>query len=158
MIVNEIQGDLFESTGPLAHGCNCMGAYAAGVAGLVRDRYPGAYRAYASTIDRQRFYPGHAQAVYIGKPHHNQGYPHYGQEFDRWVINLGTQVFPGAHANLDLIWFSMRRAAEFISYNVGPKVINIPFLGCGIGGLEWTDVRPVLESIESDVTVNAYYL
>jgi O-acetyl-ADP-ribose deacetylase (regulator of RNase III) len=153
MIVTEIQGDLFESVGPLAHGCNSMGAYAAGVAGLVRERYPIAYKAYASLADTGRFYPGMAQAVYVAK-----NGTLFDMAFDRWVINLGTQVLPGAHADLDLIWFSMRHAAEFVQGAGRPQVINIPFLGCGIGGLTWEPVRARIESIDSDDRVNAYYL
>lgn len=47
-------------------------------------------------------------------------------------------------ARLDLIWGSAL-ALEQMADHFGWKVVALPRPGCGNGGLDWSDVRPVLE-------------
>ena len=34
--------------------------------------------------------------------------------------------------------------------------IAIPKLGCGLGGLDWNDVKPLIEEVFGDVTFDVY--
>lgn len=152
MLITEIKGDMFAdfTEGALAHGCNCRGAYAAGVAGLVRKKFPIAYDSYKVAVEEGRFLPGSAHMVLV--------------DHAKLVFNLATQVQPGAHADLHLIERSVTMAAyavETLSNNGEVpewSYIRMPQIGCGIGGLTWPEVRARIESIDSPVEARVYYL
>lgn len=106
----------------------------AGVARLVRDKYPDAYVAYKSACDSGAFRVGSAQGVWV-EP---------GVTSDRLVYNLGTQRFPGADATAWGIFLSFANMAED-AYNRGLHAVAIPRIGAGIGGLNWdADVAPAI--------------
>ena len=47
---------------------------------------------------------------------------------------------PGANADMELIRLSLEFMLEHMKEN-GVKSVNIPQIGCGIGGLKWEEVH-----------------
>ena len=133
-MLQEVVGDLFETDlAVIAHGCNCQGLFAAGVAGQVRSRFPAAYRAYLAAYRRGRLRPGGYDLVPVGA--------------GRFVANLYTQDQPGPHAALGAIERSLIRLS-FDLRALGIQRIALPRIGCGIGGLNWkAQVRPLLAEV-----------
>jgi O-acetyl-ADP-ribose deacetylase (regulator of RNase III) len=129
-------GDMF-STGNtvLAHGVNTHGVMGSGIAPLFRNRYPAMYEEY-----RERCLSGELQP---------------GQTFvwTDWktgvtVLNIASQQKPGRDARLEWIESGMLDAIDQLEQlNFDKIVISMPRIGCGIGGLDWDDVEPLLESI-----------
>jgi O-acetyl-ADP-ribose deacetylase (regulator of RNase III) len=133
----ETTGDLFRllddgKIDVLVHGVNCQGQMGAGLARQVAIRYPGVktqYLKHCGTTSPHRL-PGTAQTVQL---------PTGGI-----VANLFTQVEPGPFAETHLIY---RAFLHLFSLLPTDRVltIGIPLIGCGIGGLDWKDVKPVVK-------------
>lgn len=144
MKITEIQGDLFadlKAGEAFAHGANCEGVMGAGVAKTVRAKFPNNYRIYKKHCDAGTFLPGDSLRV---------------SENNNTVFNLGTQYRKGADAKIENVRVSVKSMINDASVcNI--KQIKTVRLGCGIGGLDWDDVKPVLEAIHSDIELIVYY-
>jgi O-acetyl-ADP-ribose deacetylase (regulator of RNase III) len=144
MKITEIQGDLFADLKPgeaFAHGANCEGVMGAGIAKTVRAEFPDNYRIYRKACRGGSFYPGDALVVY---------------EKETWVYNLGTQYFRGADAKVENVRVSVKSMIND-AWMREIKQIKTVRLGCGIGGLDWAEVKPVLEEIHTDIELIVYY-
>ena len=127
--------DIFEvEAEALSHGCNIYGA-TGGLAGVVFGRYPGMRKSYQQGCDKGLFNPG---GVFI--------YENDSSDSFKYIYNLFSQIKPGANADLELLRSSLTLMLHNMKeHNV--KSVNIPQIGCGIGGLNWEDVCPLLEEI-----------
>lgn len=138
----------------IAHGCNTQGMMGAGVARLIRDMHPDVYAEYKTACASYQFKIGTAQAVWAD--------PALSGGVDRIVYNLGTQRLPGANATLWGVFLSFANMAEDARVR-GIEAIGIPRIGCGIGGLRWTAVEPVIvaaisQSTHPDLNIVVYDL
>lgn len=127
----------------IVHGCNCMGFMGGGLAAQVAASYPEVEEA-DREFDLQR--PGRSKAGTILPVDVEDG----------TVVNAYTQVYAGPAAELGLIKSAMWKVrALYVHEDVR---IGIPRIGCGIGGLRWEDVEPVmLEEFDGlDVTLVEY--
>lgn len=156
-MINYINGDLFKVTnGVIAHGCNCLGVMGAGVAKIVRERYPEAYTRYYFTC--VTYSPddllGVAQIIKVTK--------------DLYIANCFTQksvakrsMSSTKQADTDAILESMQYVAEFCNDN-GIETISMPKIGAGLGGLDWdTEVEPIIRQLSlkfSNIRFDVYYI
>jgi O-acetyl-ADP-ribose deacetylase (regulator of RNase III) len=132
MSFQEKLGDLFGLGLPaLAHGCNCQGLMGAGVANQFRVRWPGMFEEYARLCKEGEFVLGAAMDWPT-----NMWAPEV-------IYNLATQTYPGPDASIIAIENSVKVALRNCEFR-GVTALGVPHIGCGIGGLEWEDVRPVL--------------
>ncbi len=151
-MLTEITGDLFATTAPLiAHGVNCRGAFGAGVAGQIAKRFPEAKAAYLRKFAAGDWKPGDVQIVPC--------------KDGLLIANLATQdrfgrPGPGVQpfATLDSIDRAVRHL--FTCCMASPDLIAMPRIGCGLGGLDWSDVRPIIERAAEDygIDVEVYSL
>lgn len=129
-MIHFIQGDLFVNkmhAAAFAHGCNCVGVMGAGIAKMFRLRWPGMYANYRAECWRKSFRPGDS-LPYLEK--------------EQWIFCLGTQYQVGPDARL--AWVE-RAASEMLKQAdyLGIRSIAMPAVGCGIGGLQWVDVKEI---------------
>lgn len=142
MKVAHRKGDVLTAPA-FGHGCNCKGAMGAGVAALVRDRFPEAHAEYVKLCRSGVFKPGVV---------------HHAVERGVHVFNLATQEFPGPDARVEWIEASVGRALEMCE-SLGIPELAIPWLGCGIGGLARPLVLKALErAAESSVEASRVQL
>lgn len=133
MGIRFVDGDLFDLDLPaLGHGCNCEGSMAGGVARIVAQRYPALHEEYRRRCAERTFRLGDA-------------WP-WQADSGPLIYNLATQQLPGPHADLVAIRGSVARMLADAERRGLPEV-GVPRIGAGIGGLEWTDVRQVLEQV-----------
>lgn len=132
----EREGDIFDTRAEaIAHGVNLHGVMGAGIAKTVREKYPEVYHAYREACFNGDLTAGGMQPVLVQnhKP-------------ERYILNLASQVKPGADARLELIHSSATAAMKWASEN-GISAVAFPRIGSAIGGLDWLDVRSTLVSI-----------
>lgn len=67
----------------------------------------------------------------------------------QYVVNFPTMDLGGV-ADLERISKGIHRLAGLMAYNT-PTSIAFPKLGCGIGGLDWNDVKPVIVAAFGDI-------
>lgn len=138
-----ITGDLFTTPDldALAHGVNCAGAMGAGIARGFRRRWPAMYRDYRAECDASRLRPGYLFAW------RGDGVPH-------WIYNLATQDRPGARASHEFVMAALIRMVRFAATKRDPiRRIGLPRIGCGIGGLDWADVRETIVEVGADTAI-----
>ena len=146
MKVVEIQGNLFDHVSEgdaIAHGVNCRGFMGSGIALPIKNMFPENFLAYNELCRRGELQPGFIL------PHIENGI---------MVINMATQFEMGPDATYE--WVDAA-ALNLYAYcqTTGVSTVKMPKIGCGIGGLEWDQVRIILESIgNDDVTLEVYYL
>jgi O-acetyl-ADP-ribose deacetylase (regulator of RNase III) len=128
-------GDMFTSDAPaLAHGVNIAGVMGAGVAKFVKQKFPDAFLEYRTACWTGQLRPG---GVHI----FDEGFP--------VIYNVASQDLPGPHAKLTWLDTGIRAALTHADLNE-LSVIALPRIGCGIGGLDWADVEPVLRAAARD--------
>lgn len=141
MPFSERKGDLFEATDldTLAHGVNCKGVMGAGIARQFATRYPLMKKLYVERCE-EVLSPGEVFTYY-----HDDNGP--------LIYNLATQRRPGPDAKLRWVAKSvatMLADAESLSF---PRRIGIPRIGSHIGGLEWVEVRMILELLANESSI-----
>lgn len=129
------RGSLFDSElRAIGHGCNTAGMMGAGIARDFRRRWPKMYSEYLMRCLDGTFEVGNV-------------FCWWEEPMAPIIFNLGTQPRPGPHATLGAIESSVRIALEIASGFDFIEGLGIPRVGCGHGGLDWADVRPVLERV-----------
>lgn len=145
MTVTFRSGDLFDTElTHLGHGVNVVGVMGAGIAVSFRERYPEMYEDYQEACRENRIQPGSV-------------FP-YSEGGDR-IYNIASQDKPGAHARLEWLRSGLDAALAVVA-EYGGEGIAIPRIGCGIGGLDWDNVLPIIEELSDkhDVTVEVWTL
>ena len=123
-------GDLLESpAGALCNPVNLVGVMGRGLALQFRNRWPDACRAYRTALARAKLCEGQVHAHRLAD--------------GRWVLHCPTKRHwrdpsPPAlvRATIDAIGPCCARYAI--------RSVAVPPLGCGLGDLDWNDVRALL--------------
>lgn len=150
MPIKHIQGDLFAAdVAVIAHGINMTNVEWGGVAGILGTKYPKVRDAVKSLISLDALYPGCCAIMPTGN---------VASKADH-VANLVSQVKPGADARLGLIMSSLI-GLESQCRTSDRMTVAIPRIGCGIGGLTWEQVEPIMQAVfeDSQVELQVYYL
>ena len=130
-MIKEVKSDLFElRVDALAHGCNTQGVMNAGIALEFKRRYPQMYQEYIRYCKTGLFDLGevHFYRSEDAKPH---------------VINIATQLDTRTPAQLSYIEMGLNKIAiNYKAWNISS--LGIPHIGCGLGSLDWRDVKEVI--------------
>ena len=141
--------DLFsDPKGLIAHGVNAQGVMGSGVAKVIRDRFPKAYEDYREYWEASKHnkpsLSGKCQFVTISD--------------ELTIANCFTQNYygrtGGPYADFQSIYSSLSHAAEYAKFN--NLKFKMPMIGCGLGGLKWSDVSVIIRDIETNIGVTAH--
>lgn len=110
----------------IAHGVNARGVMGKGVAAKVKKIFPAAFDDYK----RVKLTPGDVHHWHGGEYH---------------VFNLCTQLKPGPGASLLSIAWALEMMVELAGAHP-ITAIHMPKIGCGLGGLTWDKVGPIVEA------------
>jgi len=117
----------------LVNTVNCVGVMGRGIALQFRNAFPDNYRAYKTACDRKEMKPGKVLVFDLNR-----------FENPRLVINFPTKRHWKGKSRIEDIQAGLSDLVRVLcEYNV--KSVAIPPLGCGLGGLNWLEVRPVVE-------------
>lgn len=130
----------------LVNAVNCVGVMGAGLAKAFKVRYPAMNDEYELYCRLGLLKPG-VMHTYILDP--NQG---------KYIINFPSKDDWRDPSKIEYIQLGIS-ALVLETWRWKFKSVAIPALGCGLGGLDWKDVRPLFNTLEKafpDVTWMIY--
>lgn len=132
-------GDLFDQTDvdAIGHGVNLRGLMGSGIAKVFKQKFPDMHEEYVEWCADGTLSLGDA-VLY--------------EENGTRVLNLATQIEPGANASLAAVEVSLFNAVMEMERQ-GLSSFAIPQIGAGIGGLEWDDVNIVIQKVAATTDV-----
>ncbi len=127
-------GDLLEADAEaLVNTVNCVGVMGRGIALQFKKAFPQNFDAYKAACDRKALLPGRMLVVDLNP-----------LQWPRYVINFPTKRHWKGRSRLQDIQGGLAALVnEVRARNI--RSIAIPPLGCGLGGLNWDVVRPMIE-------------
>lgn len=135
------QGNLLDANvEAVVNAVNTVGVMGKGIALMFKERFPKNYREYvaASKVGEIRI-----GEMFVSATEESTG--------PRWVINFPTKKHWRHPARIEWVREGLVALNKVIR-DKQIKSIAIPALGCGNGGLNWSDVRPVIQQYLSDLT------
>lgn len=135
------RGDILQADAEaLVNTVNCVGIMGRGIALQFRKAFPENYKAYKVVCDRKQLQPGMVLIHDLNRLHN-----------PRYVINFPTKRHWKGNSRIEDIEKGLKALVAEVR-NRKIKSIAIPPLGCGLGGLDWEEVRPLVEKAFRDLT------
>jgi O-acetyl-ADP-ribose deacetylase (regulator of RNase III) len=125
---------LHENVEALVNAVNCVGVMGKGIALHFKNAYPENFRQYKKACKAGDVKPGKMFITLTGaflNP--------------KYIINFPTKLHWENKSRIEDIKSGLD-ALVLETEKLGINSIAIPALGCGNGGLDWTDVKPLIES------------
>ena len=153
-MIEYIQGNIFNAeVQAIVNPVNCVGIMGKGLALEFKKRYPENYKFYSECCTKGQLEPG-LLCVSDYRPtarHVNTLSPHgaigsiWG-ELCPWnyIVNLPTKNHWRDKSEMRYIEMGLRSLQLFIQEHE-IKSIALPKIGCGLGGLDFEDVKPIIE-------------
>lgn len=137
MTIEYKNGDMFEEpTEAIVNTVNCVGVMGKGVALEFKRRWPENFKAYKRLCDDKKLSPGHVfvfdNSSFLEPSKH------------RFLINFPTKDHWRSRSKIEYVRDGLVDLIEKVR-EMDIKSIAIPPLGCGNGGLDWNEVRPLIE-------------
>jgi O-acetyl-ADP-ribose deacetylase (regulator of RNase III) len=123
----------------LVNTVNCMGFMGKGIALQFKKAHPDNYDAYKKAADHGEVQPGRMFVFETGSMIN-----------PKYIINFPTKRHWKGNSRLEDIRDGLKALAAEVQQR-GITSIAVPPLGCGLGGLRWSVVRPFIEKTFSDM-------
>ncbi|MCL4414144.1 MAG: macro domain-containing protein [Actinobacteria bacterium] len=143
-------GSLFDSGAEvLVNPVNCVGVMGAGLALEFRRLFPEYYRAYGAACRARRLRLGTVHLYHLSSE----------ETVPRIIVSFPTKGHQSRLSDIDAGLADMADRLRVVEPSI--RSAAVPALGCGLGGLSWADVRPVMVRrlrglAEAGVTVVVY--
>ena len=132
-------GDILaEDAEALVNTVNCVGVMGRGIALQFKKAYPENFRVYAEACERGDVSPGRMFVFETGALTN-----------PRYIVNFPTKRHWRGNSRIDDIDSGLKDLVSVIREH-GIRSIAVPPLGSGLGGLDWSNVRPRIEHAFSD--------
>ena len=128
------RGDILKAdTEALVNTVNCVGVMGRGIALQFKKAFPENFKAYKLACDKKQLHPGKMFIYDLNR-----------FENPRYVINFPTKRHWKGKSKIDDIESGLEALVlEVKKRNI--RSIAIPPLGCGLGGLNWKQVKHIIE-------------
>ena len=158
MTIEHAIGDIFTTNvEALVNTVNCKGVMGRGIALQFKKRFPQNFKKYRAACERGEVQPGR-MFIFEMTPNNPQlellplsnGRDVNQQLNPRYIVNFPTKRHWRAKTRMEDIDSGLKALHKEI---VDRKIqsIAIPPLGCGLGGLQWDDVRPRIEAMLDEI-------
>lgn len=138
-MVRFTQGDILDADADaLVNTVNCVGVMGRGIALQFKQAFPDNFRAYAKACDRGEVQPGRMFVVETGAL------------APRFIVNFPTKRHWRGKSKIQDIESGLEALITEIR-NRRIQSIAVPPLGAGLGGLDWRQVRPLIEDALAQV-------
>lgn len=129
-------GDLLKADAEaLVNTVNTVGVMGKGIALQFKQAYPENYKAYEQVCSAGELQPGGIFTFERGRMHDDKPW---------FILNVATKKHWRSKSRLDDIRAGAANIADEVR-RLGIQSVAIPPLGCGNGGLNWNDVRPLIQ-------------
>lgn len=129
------RGDILSADAEaLVNTVNCVGIMGRGIALQFRKAFPENYKLYRAACDKKVVQPGKMLVFDLNR-----------LENPRFIINFPTKRHWKGNSRLSDIEEGLKALVREVKER-GIRSIAVPPLGCGLGGLSWSEVRPLIES------------
>jgi O-acetyl-ADP-ribose deacetylase (regulator of RNase III) len=134
VMIEHTSGDILRADAEaLVNTVNCVGFMGRGIALQFKHVFPRNFKAYEAACKRGDVQPGRMLVVETGQLTN-----------PRYIINFPTKRHWRGKSRIDDIESGLEALVADVK-RLGIRSIAVPPLGCGLGGLEWSDVRPRIE-------------
>lgn len=134
MSIQLTHGDLLQQddVDAIVNTVNCVGVMGKGIALQFKNKWPDNFDSYQAACRAAEVRPGKMHVFDAGA----YAQPHY-------IINFPTKDHWRGNSKMSFIKDGLRDLVDQVQ-RLGIKSIAVPPLGCGNGGLNWDDVRPLI--------------
>lgn len=133
-MIRYTEGDILDSQAEaLVNTVNCVGVMGRGIALQFKHAYPANFKAYAAACQRGDVQPGRMFVFETGA-----------LTGPRIIINFPTKRHWRGKSRIEDIRDGLTALVEELRSR-SIRSVAIPPLGSGLGGLDWADVRPLIE-------------
>jgi O-acetyl-ADP-ribose deacetylase (regulator of RNase III) len=140
-VLTYLKGDMFNSPAQvLVNTVNVVGVMGKGVALEFKSRYPDMFKQYQKICEDKSLDIG---KLFLWK------------KSDKWVLLFPTKKHWKNPSKLEFIQAGLEKF-KTNWYKMGIESIAFPRLGCGNGGLDWNDVRPMMEQYLKPLPIKIY--
>lgn len=139
-MIRYVQGDLLAAkVEGLVNAVNCVGVMGKGLALQFKQKFPENFKQYAIACKAGEVKPGRMFVVATGSDTN-----------PKFLINFPTKRHWKDQSRIDDIKSGL---VALVAETKTSKIASlaIPPLGCGLGGLNWSDVKPLIEEAFSDL-------
>jgi O-acetyl-ADP-ribose deacetylase (regulator of RNase III) len=140
-MINYVRGNILKAkTEAIVNPVNCVGVMGRGLALQFKHAFPDNFQAYCRACRRGELRPGRMLTFDAGSV-----------ERPRYIVNFPTK----RHWRDKSLIEDIEAGLVFLAREVqlrGIQSIAIPPLGCGLGGLQWDDVRLLMECYLGDLS------
>ena len=131
-MIHFTRGDVFaQPAEAIVNPVNCVGVSGAGLALQFKRRHAHAFLAYRRACEAGRVRPGRMFMFDTGR------------DRPRWIVHFPTKRHWRDRSTIGDIEAGLHDLAAVVE-RYGIRSIVIPPLGCGLGGLDWRAVRPLV--------------
>jgi O-acetyl-ADP-ribose deacetylase (regulator of RNase III) len=132
-MIKFLQGNLLDAPAEaLVNTVNTVGVMGKGIALMFKEAFPDNFRAYDEAVKRKEVRIGH---MFVTENRALNG--------PKWLINFPTKKHWRQPSKLEWIVDGLKDLRRVIEEK-GIHSIALPPLGCGNGGLDWSEVRPAI--------------
>lgn len=139
------KGNLLEDTSEaLVNTVNTVGVMGKGIALQFKQAFPEVFREYEKACKKNRVKTGEMHVVDMNA-----------LVSPKYVINFPTKQHWKEKSKMSYIVEGLKDLVRIVR-ELNIQSIAIPPLGCGNGGLEWSEVKPLIEKAFKDLPVNVH--
>ena len=141
MMIKYVKGDLFKSPAKiLVNAVNTVGVMGKGVALEFKKQYPEMFYLYKKLCEDKQLDVG---KLFLWRKE------------KKWVLLFPTKKHWRNPSKIEYIESGLKKLVENWD-RLGADSIAFPRLGCGNGGLDWNEVRPIMEKYLKNVPLQIY--
>jgi len=141
-MISYVQGNMFAREADIyVNPVNCVGVMGAGIAAQFKKKYPNMFAEYKQVCLMKE--------IDIGKCH-----VWYGPQQKVAVVNLPTKKHWKDPSLIEYVEAGLKDLADTCKDINHGVTMCVPALGCGLGGLEWDEVKPLMEKYLKELPCN----